>query len=120
MTDRRPLDETELDGLFAVARSHAPEPSRALLARVMADAEAEIAAAAGVPATARGGSRFAAWLRGFGLWPAAGLATATLAGLMIGLVTPDTLDELTGGYLAATSYELNDLMPSYGDILGEG
>ena len=43
MTDKArnaPLDETGLDALFGAARSAAPVPSDALLARIVADADA--------------------------------------------------------------------------------
>lgn len=123
MADKRPLDDVELDGLFSAARGAAPVPSHDLMARIVADADAEAEAEARIVAAAvphRG--MFAQLLRQIGGWPAAaGLLTATVAGLAIGLATPDTLDALSGGYLAASSgYELEDLMPSYGDILGEG
>ena len=120
MADKRPLNDLELDGLFSAARDAAPVPSEDLMARILADAEARIAAVETPDAPRRG--VFAGVLGLIGGWPAAaGLVTATMAGLAIGLVTPETLDDLTGGYLAsATAYELEDLMPSYGDILGEG
>lgn len=120
MADKRPLNDLELNGLFSAARDAAPVPSDDLMARIIADSKAQIVVATVPDAPRRG--MFAGLLGLIGGWPAAaGLVTATMAGLAIGLLTPDTLDDLTGGYLAsASAYELEDLMPSYGDILGEG
>ena len=119
MTDKKPLDAFELDALFDAARADGPEPSGDLMARIMADAQAQIV----VPDTLAPSRGFlAGMLVLVGGWPAAaGLATATVVGLSVGLSTPDTLDTLTGGYLAAaTGYDLDVMMPSYGDLLGEG
>jgi len=125
MAEKRPLDDLELDGLFEAARETAPLPSGDLMTRIMADAQAQIAQVAPPVAVAAPAERpglLAGLLGMIGGWPAAvGLATATVVGLSVGLSTPDTLDDLTGGYLASTmGYDLEDLMPSYGDILGEG
>ncbi len=121
MTDKRPLDDTELDGLFTAAQDAAPVPSDDLMARILADAEAEIAVApAPVPMPRRGILRMA--LGVIGGWPAAaGLAAAAVTGVMIGLASPDALESLSGGALSADGgYALDDLVPSYGDLLGEG
>ncbi|MDJ0629526.1 MAG: hypothetical protein QNJ44_14810 [Rhodobacter sp.] len=120
MAEKKPLDDAELDGLFAAARGTAPQPSAELVARVLADAEAERAAiASAVPPRRRG--RVASALAAIGGWPAAaGLATAAVTGLMIGFVTPDALEDLSGAYFTASGYQLEDLLPSYGDLLGEG
>ena len=122
MTDKRPLDEAELDELFSAAVQDRPTPSDDLMARIMADAQAEIAAVSVArPAAPRQGW-FASLIASVGGWPAAaGLATAAVTGLMIGLVPPTGLLELADDYLVASSvYELDDFMPSYGDLLGEG
>ena len=122
MTDKQPFDDFELDSMFEAARATAPTPDGDLMARIMADAEAQIAAQARPLAKAPSPGFLAGLLALVGGWPAAaGLATATVVGLTVGLSTPDTLDDLTGGYLAAaTGYDLDVLMPSYGDLLGEG
>lgn len=123
MTDKRPLDDTELDGLFDAARARAPRPSEALLRRIEADALAEQSrTGAAAPGAAPRPGRLAALLAAIGGWPAAaGLAAATVAGLAVGLGTPQVVDTLSGGYLASAGagYGLDDLMPSYGDLLGE-
>ena len=122
MADKRPLDDSELDSLFGVAMTRATAPSDDLVARILADAEAQVSRVAEVPKVRPEGF-LATILAGIGGWPAAaGLATATVAGLAIGLNAPDTLDTLSVGYFYATdsSYQLEDLLPSYGDLLGEG
>ena len=122
MTDKKPLDDFELDALFADAARDAPVPSDDLMARIMIDAQVEIAVApVARPAEIRQGW-LASIIASIGGWPAAaGLATAAVTGLMIGLVPPTSLLELADDYLVASSmYEFDDFMPSYGDLLGEG
>lgn len=150
MTDRKDMDfdpdmDLELDELFAEARETAPVPSSALLARVMADAEAELdARGAGVPAwaapTPKAPDRhplIKAALAALGGWRGvSGLATATIAGLVIGLGAPDTVTGLTTGSWSdsawstaltttdtsvdTASYALDDLVPSFYDLATEG
>jgi len=122
MVNKRPLDTAELDQLFAAAQDDAPQPSDDLMARIMADAHSEMSAQMAPPVAPARQGLFAGLLAMIGGWPAAaGLATATVAGLVIGLSTPDTFEVLAGGYLGdAASYEIDDLMPSIGDLLGEG
>jgi len=120
-TDKTMLSEIELDEIFAAGRAAVPEPSEAMLARVLADAEGELAART-VPAP-RPRARDTLWTRilsGLGGWPAvAGMATATVAGVWLGFASPDQLNELAGGMLlpdesGLTSYELEDILPSGG------
>ncbi|MEL6645494.1 MAG: hypothetical protein AAFQ79_16305 [Pseudomonadota bacterium] len=111
MSERDPLDD-----FFEAGRAERPAPEPAFLARVLADAEAETAARA-VPAPRQQG-RLRAILNGLGGWPTlAGLATATAAGVWIGVALPDVTGTLVGG----SGYDLNDLLPGYGtDLLVEG
>jgi hypothetical protein len=88
MADRDTKQDAELERFFAAARG-APEPaSEALLARVLADAQA-VQAAESAMAMHRGGAvgrrrRVGVWAA-LGGWPAlGGLALATVAGLWIG------------------------------------
>lgn len=130
MTDKHPLTETELDTLFAAARDQAPLPSADLVARVFADAEAESAAAlstapGGVPKRAPAGAT-AGWgatlLAALGGWPAiGGLATAAIAGVVIGVASPETIESWSAGYLSsALGYEMGDFVPAIGTLLDGG
>ena len=83
------LNEEALEQLFVVARAAAPQPSVALMARILADAETEMPGAASL-ATGRSvspeaGGRIAAILSTIGGWGGlGGLVTAAMAGLWIG------------------------------------
>lgn len=128
------LHDDELEGLFLAARAEAPVPSAGLIARILADAESQAdSEPVPVPATARrpvrpGRGLWAAFVAGLGGWPVlAGMATATAAGVWLGFATPETLNTVTGGILmpgqAETSYQLEDMVPSYGGfgvLLEEG
>lgn len=84
-------DITALRAHFEAGRNHRPEPSEALLARVLADAvQVQVARAAQATSSgvepARETGLWRQVLRGLGGWPAlTGLATATVAGIWIGL-----------------------------------
>jgi hypothetical protein len=105
MTMREMPEDDGLDALFAEART--ARPPGALVARVLADAEA-----------ARPGRRLgAALLRAIGGWPSvAGLAAASAAGLLIGYSAPEALPFLdpVGTATADATYDLIDLAPGYG------
>ncbi|MCV2881393.1 dihydroorotate dehydrogenase [Actibacterium sp. XHP0104] len=122
MADERMTDTDELELLFAAARDAAPVPSDGLLARVLADAEAEQARPA--PALIRPeGGLLARAMRQIGGWPAlAGLATATLAGVWIGYAQPAGLDGLTDTVWQgdAAGYDLVEMIPSLDGYLTEG
>jgi len=92
MTD--PNDDM-LDDLFAEARKVAPEPSDALVARVLADAaSAQRAAAAPKPTLV---DRLLDMIGG---WPAAGgMVAATLGGLWIGVAPPPSVEDFTATIL---------------------
>lgn len=88
-----------LDDLFAVARMQTPQPTDALMARVLADA-------AGGPAPQRAVSRPGLWAQlcqALGGWPAVGgLAAATVAGIWIGIAPPDGLENLADSVIGDT------------------
>lgn len=132
-TEDRMIDDAGLEAFFAAARAEAPAPSEGLMARIVADAEAEIAARAA--ATARPVRRprpglLAVALGALGGWPAvAGMVTATVAGVWFGFAAPDEVNALAGGLLwsdatsGAASYELEDILPGgtgFAAILEEG
>ncbi|MEX5727149.1 hypothetical protein Ga0609869_000502 [Rhodovulum iodosum] len=122
MTDDPSL-ESDLDRMFRAARADAPEPSAALMARILADAEAERPRARQVVPRRRRRLRSAAMsaLAGLGGWPAlGGLATAGLAGLWIGYSAPAELETLTAGWLGTQGYDLVDLVPTADLYLQEG
>jgi len=125
MAEKKPLDDRELDGFFAVARDVPTAVSEEFMARILADAMAEMPPALPVYAVRpvpNAGGWIANLLGAIGGWPAAaGLAMVTVTGLIIGIGTPETLDQWTGGYLnASLGYQVEDFLPSYDDILGEG
>ena len=82
------LGEHDLDLFFAAARSRAPEPSAALMARVLAEAAADARPATRdlpTPAPARHGA-IASLMSAIGGWiGVGGLATAVGAGVWIGV-----------------------------------
>lgn len=126
MTDKQPLDMTDLDDLFDAARAQAPVPSQDLMARIMADAGA-VAGTVSAPQTAPKPTQNSLWTRltdAVQAWQAAGLATAAVAGLVIGFATPETLTALTGTSAGVadltTEFGIDDLMPSFDGLLGEG
>ncbi|SDN42878.1 hypothetical protein SAMN05216196_101509 [Lutimaribacter pacificus] len=91
-TDR---NDTRLETLFEAARGAAPKPSADLLARVLADAEAVQAAAAPVPRKSAPRLRWRQFVDAIGGWPAmAGLVSAGVAGLWLGISPPAALDDL--------------------------
>ncbi len=94
-------DDKMLDQLFAQARERDAVPSDALMARIAADAVANLAVPARAPAR-RGG--FIATLVGIlGGWPAvSGLAAATVAGIWIGFAPPQSLDSFAGDLLGSS------------------
>lgn len=89
-------EDPMLDAFFDAGRAAAPQPSAALMARVLADA-GEVQAAAlepvGPAVSAAPGRRFGPLgllLAALGGWPSvAGLASAAVAGLWIGVAQPD-------------------------------
>ena len=125
MTDKRIMAEMEdagLDALFAEARRDVAAPSDALLARILADAAAEMPRAAPVtsaPSAAPGGGWFATLLGGIGGWGGiGGLATATLAGVWIGFSGQVGGTTVTDYLASATgSTGTVELFPSADDFL---
>ena len=101
MTDKTDF-MARLETSLAEAGKTAPVPSADLLARILSDAD-EHQPEAHSPAQPTGGlSRFVdRVLGGVGGWPAmAGLATASVAGLYLGMNPPALLQSIGEGYLA--------------------
>jgi hypothetical protein len=97
-----------LDALLAAARAHRPQPPEALMARILADADAAAAEAQGrrapraaVAGPARGGP-LRALAELLGGWPAlGGLAACTALGLGLGLAQPAALSGVASGLTGA-------------------
>jgi hypothetical protein len=109
-----------LDDFFTAARAAGPEPSDALMARVLADADAaQPRVAAAMPVTA---SRWRRWRAAAvaavgGGAMATGLASAAVAGVFIGYAGPVTSDWLAG---AVSGGEDVQMMAASDLFLGEG
>jgi hypothetical protein len=118
------LDMDALDDILSGLRRETPAPSDALMARVLADAQAELASGAQVtePNTDKPDGFGAMLLSVIGGWRAvAGLAMATIAGVWIGFAGPDGVSDNLAVLLwpdeaGLTSYALEDLMPGTGDF----
>jgi len=90
-----------LDALLADARRQTADHSAALMARVVADADAAMPViAAPEPAQSWGASFFAM----FGGWPAlSGVAAAGIAGLWVGLAPPAGVESLLSVVMGTTT-----------------
>lgn len=115
-------DDSELGLFFEAMRRDAPAPSAALLARVIADAEAEARLRAAPPCPVPAGpgwlGRLVAGLGGWGV--VAGLTAATLAGVWLGFFVSTEAPELLSMLASEESYELVELIPSLDAWLTEG
>ncbi len=96
------MTDQDLDALFATARAAPVAPSDALLARIVADADA---IAAGRTMPARPALGFWTMLRvAIGGWPAlGGMAAATLAGVWIGFAPPSAVATLATTFWGETT-----------------
>ncbi|WP_145104018.1 dihydroorotate dehydrogenase [Cereibacter sediminicola] len=107
------MRDSDLDDLFAEARRESPAPSADLMMRILADAAAEMpvrpAPVRAVPRRPER-SRLLALFGGGGLF--AGLATATLVGVWIGVAQPPVAEALWIG-TAGGQLESVDLVPGY-------
>ncbi|MDE9449327.1 hypothetical protein J3R80_02455 [Aliiroseovarius sp. Z3] len=132
-TDKNMLDDHELEAFFNAARNDTATPSDALMAAILDDAATEQAGRDASPSSLKDKSlvqgKDRRQRRGFwadlrasmGGWPAlAGMATATIAGVWIGFVSPAQLEAMSGGLVlsgdystSAQTYVLEDFAPSY-------
>ncbi|WP_135501452.1 hypothetical protein [Roseovarius aestuariivivens] len=111
MTGRREDHDPGLDPFFDAARQTAPQPEADFLARVLADAEAAQIRTTALPAH-RWRARLAELGRALGGWPAmAGLSTAAVAGLWIGIAPPAMLLAQVDGWLGAAGPLVIDAEP---------
>lgn len=122
------MDEPEntdpLKAYFDAGKAARPEPGDALMARIMADADRVQAARAeaAAPAAAPRRGMLAGVLQALGGWPAmAGLATATVAGLWIGVSAPSGLAGVAQDVMAgANEAYLIDLDPDATFVIADG
>ncbi|SEN60432.1 hypothetical protein SAMN04488103_10660 [Gemmobacter aquatilis] len=116
----------DMDELFAEARGRTASASSALLARVLEDAYAaqdDRAVVQPSRALHPAPRRPWAWLGGLlgGSTALAGLASAAVAGFMIGVIQPPILSEVTGALWSPdTTLETVELIPSLDGWLSEG
>ena len=92
-------DETDLEDFFAAARAEPPEISDTLMARILADADAQMPPARREPLGA------ALWAMLGGGFGAGGLVTAAALGVWLGLAPPGALPDLAGQLLTDTAAE---------------
>jgi hypothetical protein len=120
------MQERELAELFAEARATAPQPSAALLARIEADAaSARPAGAPARPVSRPSGGALARWLAGLGGGAAlAGLASAAVAGIWLGVAQPAPVSAITGRVAEAfgqdSAFDYVELIPSFDALATEG
>ena len=116
-------EDFDLDAMFADMRTQDVVPAPDFMARVLADALDAQAAAVSVTVAPRPPSRLRQLLAAIGGWPAvAGLATAGVAGLWIGVNPPASIMTTAESFLGTTVTDqyLVDLMPSYEFAMAEG
>jgi hypothetical protein len=95
--------ETEIDAMFASARSLDPVPGDDLMARILADARRMQPAPQPVVVASRRRSFWQELVAAIGGWPAlGGMAAATMAGLWIGFSSPAGLSGFTTLFLGET------------------
>ncbi len=119
MNENDRLSDTELEALFQAARAQEVQPSEALWARVLADSETCLPAAAAVVGLSRPHrpGRLAGLFAAVGGWPSlASLTAVTLTGVWIGFSNPAALDNwaqigLLPGMADNISYDLGDFEP---------
>lgn len=119
MGDRKDMDG--LDAFFDAARDAAPLPSEALMARILADAEAEMPRPA-APVRARR-PLWGRAVSALGGWRAvAGLGVASMAGLGLGLWMPGAIGDVAQGFTASPTadYGLTEMSASFYDLAMEG
>lgn len=119
-----PLDDAALEAFFGAGRAQAEPVSPSLMERVVADAmvEADRRALFAGQRRAAAPGLLARALATIGGWPAAaGLVTATAAGVWIGAVQPEALGDLAYAWVEGdTLYDYSELMPGLDALGAEG
>ena len=114
--------DDDLDDLFGTLAQRGPQPSDALMARILADAAAlQPRAAPVMRATAPRGGLWAALAAALGGRGAlAGLATATLAGVWIGFAQPAPVAGLGFDLGVGLGGDTVELFPGDGGLFDDG
>lgn len=95
---------TDLETFFKAGRTDNPQPSAALMNRIMDDIDtvADLREAP-VPERVQAGL-FSRLLEGLGGWPAlSGMATAGIVGIVVGVSPPEALSDFTSAYVNGTT-----------------
>ena len=95
---------TDLETFFEAGRKDAPDPSAALMSRIMGDIDAVAdAREALAPQKAQPGL-LARILDGLGGWPTvSGMATAGIIGIVVGISPPEAISDFTSAFVYGTS-----------------
>lgn len=106
----------DLDSLFAAAREDLPQPSEALMARILADAVAMLPQTVALPGATAARTARTGWFDWLaapfgGGGPLAGVGLAMVAGIFIGVAQPEPVAVLTSVLLVAADAETVDLFP---------
>ena len=121
--DERTTEDKALLTLLDLARDASAEPSAELLERVYSGATEELdRRQSHTPSPGRRRKRKLAGIAAaVGGWPAlAGMATAMLAGIWIGISPPDLLVSLENGFISSeTDLYFAELMPALDGFLEE-
>ncbi len=120
-----PENDDFLEAFFDDAKKSAPDVPDGLMARIMADAQAETDRRVQIASAAAPKSVWAQILGAVGGWPAlAGLSAATLTGVWIGLNPPaavgNTLSQVMGQDGAAVSDYMFDPISGFELAMLEG
>lgn len=115
-------DDDALEGLFAQAREDGPSPD--LMARVLADAEAVRTTKAQALTAPKASLARRIWLRllgSVGGWGAlSGILSAGVAGLTIGLFSPDAVVGFLANEALTFGIGASDFSPDVGGLWTEG
>ncbi|WP_022702679.1 hypothetical protein [Pseudorhodobacter ferrugineus] len=115
------MQDSDLDDLFGAARAPVAVPS-ALMARVLADADAMQFSGRPVVRVSRGTGLWAGfWAAIGGVAGVAGLSTAAVAGVWIGFAQPTALTAVTDAFLTGDLVtDTFDVFPDFDAFLVEG
>ncbi|MCV6824977.1 MULTISPECIES: hypothetical protein [Halocynthiibacter] len=117
-TPEKPID---LDGFFAAEKQAVNEPSTDFMARVLRDAEDIQDAFAPQAPSPKPKPIWEALIGAIGGWRSvAGLATATIVGVWIGVSPPESLDGLASFVWSEDAVSYAEYLPNYDYTLLEG